>query len=81
MWSSTRELGVGKACSRSGRTTVVANYLPRGNVNGQYVNNVHMNQYFLPANKKKLDDVVSGKTVRVEATRPQYARDGGSDVL
>ncbi|XP_008182305.1 protein PRY1-like isoform X1 [Acyrthosiphon pisum] len=55
VWSNTKELGVGKACSRSGRIIVVANYLPKGNVNGQYANNVHMNQYFLPANKKKLE--------------------------
>lgn len=57
VWSNTKELGVGKACSRSGRIFVVANYYPRGNVNGQYANNVHMNQYFLPANKKKLETV------------------------
>lgn len=57
VWSNTKELGVGRACSRSGRTIVVANYLPRGNVNGQYANNVHMNQFFLPANKKKLDSI------------------------
>lgn len=57
IWSNTKELGVGKACSRSGRIFVVANYNPRGNVNGQYVNNVHMNQYFLPVNKKKLEIV------------------------
>lgn len=68
VWSNTKELGVGKACSRSGRTIVVANYLPKGNVNGQYVNNVHMNQYFLPANKKKLDAI--SRQARIQSIAP-----------
>lgn len=55
VWSNTKELGIGKACSRSGRMIVVANYYPKGNLNGQYANNVHMNQYFLPVNNKKLE--------------------------
>lgn len=74
VWSDTRELGVGKARSRSGRTIVVANYQPRGNVNGQYVDNVRMNQYFLPANRKKLQDAVSGKAARASCSRGSAKR-------
>ncbi|KAF0754685.1 Golgi-associated plant pathogenesis-related protein 1-like [Aphis craccivora] len=55
VWSNTKELGIEKACSRSGRIIVVANYYPKGNLNGQYANNEHTNQYFFPANKKKLE--------------------------
>ncbi|VVC33475.1 Golgi-associated plant pathogenesis-related protein 1, SCP domain,CAP domain,Cysteine-rich secretory [Cinara cedri] len=57
VWSNTRELGVGRARSRSGKIIVVANYSPKGNVNGQYGNNVHANQYDLSANKKKSEAV------------------------
>ncbi|KAL6265144.1 hypothetical protein P5V15_005232 [Pogonomyrmex californicus] len=40
IWARSRYFGVGKACSRSGKVIVVANYEPVGNVSGQFQNNV-----------------------------------------
>ncbi|CAH0722922.1 unnamed protein product, partial [Brenthis ino] len=40
VWKSTRELGIGKAKSDSGKLYVVANYYPPGNYTGQFVKNV-----------------------------------------
>jgi Cysteine-rich secretory protein family len=40
VWKSSKELGVGKAKSRSGRIYVVANYYPPGNYQGQFAQNV-----------------------------------------
>ncbi|GLH09161.1 Uncharacterized protein GBIM_14277 [Gryllus bimaculatus] len=40
MWRSTRLLGLAVARGRGGRVIVVANYYPRGNIVGQYRDNV-----------------------------------------
>lgn len=40
VWASSRELGVGKARSRQGKTVVVAMYRPPGNVCGLFEENV-----------------------------------------
>ena len=45
VWKSSKELGVGKATSRSGRIYVVANYYPPGNYQGQFAQNVLPPQY------------------------------------
>lgn len=39
-WVATEEIGIGKARSRDGKYVVVANYLPAGNVPGQFQENV-----------------------------------------
>ncbi|KAJ8931022.1 hypothetical protein NQ314_016115 [Rhamnusium bicolor] len=40
VWKNSRELGVGVAKNKKGQTYVVANYDPRGNYIGQFVDNV-----------------------------------------
>ncbi|XP_037079765.1 DNA topoisomerase 1-like isoform X2 [Pollicipes pollicipes] len=40
VWLSSRQIGVGKARSKSGRVYVVANYSPAGNFLGDYCDNV-----------------------------------------
>ncbi|XP_043220693.1 protein PRY1-like [Amphibalanus amphitrite] len=40
VWLSTRQVGVGRARSKSGRVYVVANYSPAGNFLGDYCDNV-----------------------------------------
>ncbi|KYQ60558.1 Golgi-associated plant pathogenesis-related protein 1, partial [Trachymyrmex zeteki] len=40
IWARSCYFGVGKACSRSGKVIVVANYEPVGNMSGQFQNNV-----------------------------------------
>ncbi|XP_034247844.1 uncharacterized protein LOC117649315 isoform X2 [Thrips palmi] len=40
VWAATRELGVGKARSRQGKTVVVAMYHPPGNISGAFQENV-----------------------------------------
>lgn len=40
VWAATRELGVGKARSRQGKTVVVAMYQPPGNISGAFQENV-----------------------------------------
>lgn len=40
IWKGTRELGIGKAKSESGKLYVVANYYPPGNFTGQFVKNI-----------------------------------------
>ncbi|XP_050437135.1 uncharacterized protein LOC126843573 isoform X2 [Adelges cooleyi] len=55
IWADTKQLGVGKSISRSGRLFVVANYYPKGNINGQYSNNIHVNKYFECFKTSKLD--------------------------
>ncbi|XP_055607515.1 uncharacterized protein LOC129755176 isoform X1 [Uranotaenia lowii] len=40
VWKGTRELGVGIGQTRSGKVIVVCTYYPRGNVLGQFVQNV-----------------------------------------
>ncbi|XP_071455848.1 uncharacterized protein [Hetaerina americana] len=40
VWVGSKELGLGKARSRSGKVVVVANYRPAGNISGQFQQNV-----------------------------------------
>ncbi|CAH0545884.1 unnamed protein product [Brassicogethes aeneus] len=40
VWKESKELGVGVAKNQKGQTYVIANYNPRGNVGGHFVNNV-----------------------------------------
>ena len=40
VWASSRQMGAGKAVSKSGAQFVVARYSPAGNVRGQFVENV-----------------------------------------
>ena len=40
MWKGSQEIGVGKAKSKSGKTIVVGNYLPAGNMMGENAANV-----------------------------------------
>lgn len=40
VWKSSQELGVGRAVARSGNVYVVANYSPKGNIEGLFETNV-----------------------------------------
>ena len=40
VWKNSKNLGIAKARSSSGKIIVVANYEPAGNFIGQYVQNV-----------------------------------------
>jgi Cysteine-rich secretory protein family. len=40
VWASSRQFGVGKARSRSGKVLVVAHYRPPGNISGMFQQNV-----------------------------------------
>ncbi|KAL1117015.1 hypothetical protein AAG570_004343 [Ranatra chinensis] len=40
IWRESKEVGVGRAKSRSGKVMIVANYRPRGNIVGQFAANV-----------------------------------------
>ena len=40
IWQSTQKFGCGKARSRSGKVVVVAYYEPKGNIKGQFHENV-----------------------------------------
>lgn len=40
VWKASKEFGIGKARSASGKVIVVANYYPPGNFVGQYAENV-----------------------------------------
>lgn len=40
IWKESKELGMGFARSKNGRTIIVANYHPRGNYIGQFAENV-----------------------------------------
>ena len=40
MWKESKEIGIGKAQTQTGKTLVVANYLPAGNMIGDFPNNV-----------------------------------------
>ncbi|XP_062571774.1 uncharacterized protein LOC134233787, partial [Saccostrea cucullata] len=40
IWRGSREIGVGRACSKDGKIIVVANYRPAGNVVGRFTDNV-----------------------------------------
>ncbi|KAG5678130.1 hypothetical protein PVAND_007829 [Polypedilum vanderplanki] len=40
VWKSSKELGIGLARTKNGKVIVVASYYPRGNVIGQFLNNV-----------------------------------------
>ncbi|XP_011872716.1 PREDICTED: uncharacterized protein LOC105564716 [Vollenhovia emeryi] len=64
IWARSRYFGVGKACSRSGKVIVVANYEPVGNVSGQFQNNV------FPPLPENMNVVMSPPSVRV--SRGQY---------
>ncbi|TGZ46485.1 Uncharacterized protein DBV15_10158 [Temnothorax longispinosus] len=64
IWARSRYFGVGKACSRSGKVIVVANYEPVGNVSGQFQNNV------FPPLPENMNVVLSPPSVRV--SRGQY---------
>lgn len=77
VWSDTKELGVGKARSRSGRVFVVANYQPKGNVNGRYVNNVHVNKYFSPSSGGTTGDAVSSRNRKSTTTTTTAAGRAG----
>ncbi|GIY39364.1 golgi-associated plant pathogenesis-related protein 1 [Caerostris darwini] len=52
IWSSSRELGVGRAVSRNNRVYVVANYYPAGNILRKFPDNVpqklHSNSLHVP---------------------------------
>ncbi|XP_050533824.1 uncharacterized protein LOC126901433 isoform X1 [Daktulosphaira vitifoliae] len=51
VWRDTKYLGVGRACNKLGKEFIVANYLPKGNINGQYLKNVHINKLFTVINQ------------------------------
>ena len=40
MWKGSKEIGVGKAQGRDGKTIVVASYRPAGNMAGRFAENV-----------------------------------------
>lgn len=40
IWASSEKFGCGKARSRSGKVIVVAHYYPKGNIPGQFQQNV-----------------------------------------
>lgn len=40
VWKSSKELGIGVGRTKSGKVIVVASYYPRGNIIGQFLNNV-----------------------------------------
>ena len=40
IWKESKELGMGMARSKNGRTLIVANYHPRGNYIGKFAENV-----------------------------------------
>lgn len=40
IWKSSEELGIAMAKNQTGQTFVVANYNPRGNIRGYFVDNV-----------------------------------------
>lgn len=40
VWRSSKELGIGLARTKNGKVIVVASYYPRGNIIGQFLNNV-----------------------------------------
>lgn len=57
VWAATTSVGVGIASTPDGKTYVVANYSPAGNVQGQFSQNVHKSKgkskFKLPFSKKK----------------------------
>ncbi|KAG5318948.1 GAPR1 protein, partial [Pseudoatta argentina] len=64
IWARSCYFGVGKACSRSGKVIVVANYEPVGNVSGQFQNNV------FPPLPENMNVMLSPSTIRMP--RGQY---------
>ncbi|KAK8394399.1 hypothetical protein O3P69_006529 [Scylla paramamosain] len=56
VWQSSREFGVGKARSRSGKIIVVAHYSPAGNMENDFKENVH------PLNTRALAAEILGQT-------------------
>ena len=64
IWARSCYFGVGKACSRSGKVIVVANYEPVGNVSGQFQNNV------FPPLPENMNVMLSPPTIRMP--RGQY---------
>ncbi|KYN11680.1 PREDICTED: uncharacterized protein LOC108768017 [Trachymyrmex cornetzi] len=64
IWARSCYFGVGKACSRSGKVIVVANYEPVGNVSGQFQNNV------FPPLPENMNVMLSPPTIRMP--REQY---------
>ncbi|KYM83308.1 Golgi-associated plant pathogenesis-related protein 1 [Atta colombica] len=64
IWARSCYFGVGKACSRSGKVIVVANYDPVGNVSGQFQNNV------FPPLPENMNVMLSPSTIRMP--RGQY---------
>lgn len=40
IWKNTRQVGFGMAKGRSGKVVIVANYLPAGNIIGQFMENI-----------------------------------------
>ncbi|XP_050693505.1 uncharacterized protein LOC126984154 isoform X2 [Eriocheir sinensis] len=55
VWQSSREFGVGKARSRSGKVIVVAHYSPPGNIENDFKENVH------PLNTRALAAEILGR--------------------
>jgi len=45
VWKSTREIGVGIAWNKDGKSIVVCNYYPPGNINGNFLDNVKFNDF------------------------------------
>jgi len=57
IWKSSKYLGVGKARSSTGKVLVVATYMPRGNVPGEYEENVLRSiQYDMEQEEKKAEE-------------------------
>jgi len=71
VWFSSKQVGVGKARSKSGRVYVVANYSPAGNFLGDYCDNVPPVGGFPAGHKPKRE------TTRVE--KKSKHRSGSSD--
>lgn len=74
IWARSRYFGVGKACSRSGKVIVVANYEPVGNVSGQFQNNV------FPPLPENMNVTLSPPSVRMPRVQYELLKSTASPV-
>lgn len=45
VWKGTREIGIGIAWDKTGKSIVVCNYYPPGNINGSFIQNIQFNDF------------------------------------